>query len=128
MSDRPTRTQLIIARTLKKAEFPDLKAILCQVVKRMGGPKGIAKIMLQEFETAKPGSMQRAMLLQMVMQGAKSVSAKENARDIGLISDDDLETEMLRLIGKLHGPTSGTDSGGEPAANGDKAQEAASDQ
>lgn len=89
-----------IAKAIKGAEFPDLKAILCQYMRIAGGAAGIAKMLKREYNAAKPGSMLRAMILQMILQGAKALTHKESAKDTSLLTDDDLERETQELLAK----------------------------
>lgn len=98
-----------IAETMKDVEFPDLKAILCHFMRKSGGASGVAGMLRREYKAAKEGSMIRAMVLNMILQGAKSVSSKENSRDSSLISDDDIEREAASLLGKVK-PNAGTDN------------------
>lgn len=100
-----------IAEAMKDAEFPDLKAILCEFMSIAGGAKGVARMLKREYLSAKKGSMIRSMILQMILQGAKSVSVKEGARDASLISDDDIDRELKTILnavpktGQYGGPT-----------------------
>lgn len=90
-----------ITEAMDGAEFPDLKAIICQFMRSCGGAKGVARMLKREYRDAKPGSMIRSMILQMILQGAKSVSQNETSRDTSLISDEDLARETEALIGKV---------------------------
>lgn len=89
-----------LAAVLEDAEFPDLKAILCQFMRLSGGANGVARMLKREYKSARPGSTIRAMILQMILQGSKAISAKETTRDNALISDEDLAREMERLVAK----------------------------
>lgn len=90
-----------MAEALKGAAMPDLKSVVCAFAKRCGGADGIAKMLMREYRDAKPGTMIRAMVLQMILQGFKSLSAKEAPRDASLISDEDLNRELTLVLSKL---------------------------
>lgn len=90
-----------VAVAMKDAEFPDLKAILCQFLKLTGGAEGVARMLRREYKSAKPGSMIRSMILQMILQGTKAISQKEAARDASLISDADIERELASIMGSI---------------------------
>ncbi len=86
---------------MHEAIMPDLKAIICAFTRRAGGADGIAKMLLREYRDAKPGTMIRAMVLQMILQGSKAVSAKEQSRDASMISDEDLQKELAAIMGQV---------------------------
>lgn len=90
-----------VAEVMKDAEFPDLKAILCQFLKLTGGAEGVARMLRREYKAAKPGSMIRSMILQMILQGTKAISIKESARDASLISDADIDRELAGILGGI---------------------------
>ncbi len=98
-----------MADAMHHAVMPDLKAIICAFTRRAGGADGVAKMLLREYRDAKPGTMIRAMVLQMILQGSKAVSAKEQSRDASMISDADLQLEVERILDKV--PRSGKYAG-----------------
>lgn len=87
-----------MAEAMEHAEFPDLKSIICAFTRRVGGADGVAKMLIREYRAAKDGSMIRSMILQMILQGSKVISAKEQSRDASMISDEDLNREMTTLL------------------------------
>lgn len=87
-----------LVEALAHAEMPDLKAIICAFMRRSGGADGIAKMLMREYRQAKPGTMIRSMILQMILQGSKVISAKEQSRDESMISDADLDKEVQTIL------------------------------
>ena len=87
-----------MAEAISHAEFPDLKSIICAFTRKVGGAEGVARMLLREYRAAKDGSMIRSMILQMILQGSKTISAKEQSRDASMITDEDLEKEMTTLL------------------------------
>lgn len=99
-----------IAEVMKDAEFPDLRAVICEFMKLAGGAAGVAKMLRSEYRKAKSGSMVRSMILQMILQGAKAVAMKENQSDTSLMNETDLdrmiESKMQKAINaRTPGPT-----------------------
>lgn len=88
-----------MADAMANAELPDLKAIVSAFFRKVGGADGIAKMLLREYNEAKSGTAVRAMILQMILQGSKTIHAKEQARDLTMISDEDLEKELGKIVG-----------------------------
>ena len=105
-----------IGAVMRDAEFPDLKAIICSFMRISGGAQGVAKMLKREYRDAKPGSMIRSMILNMILQGAKSVSGREGARDASTISDEDLNKELLKVLNEV--PKSGKFNSLTDATNG----------
>ena len=105
-----------MASAMHDAIMPDLKSIICAFTRRAGGADGIAKMLLREYRDAKPGTMIRAMVLQMILQGSKAVSAKEASRDASMISDEDLEKEVNAIMNSVprSGKYAGADDGIQP--------------
>jgi len=88
-----------MANALQDAEMPDLKAIICAFTRRVGGADGVARMLMREYRDAKPGSMIRSMILQMILQGSKVISAKEKGKEgLDMVSDEDVNKEIDRLI------------------------------
>lgn len=102
-----------MAEALNNAEMPDLKAIICAFTRKCGGADGIARMLMREYKAAKPGTMIRSMILQMILQGSKAISAKVQSRDESMLSDEDLDREVkvimenVRKTGKYSGPSDG---------------------
>lgn len=106
----PKKTESLIsamADALQDAEMPDLKAIICAFTRRVGGADGIAKMLMREYRAAKDGSMIRTMILQMILQGSKAISAKEQSRDASMVTDADLDKEISKLLSNAKGAASG---------------------
>jgi peptide subunit release factor 1 (eRF1) len=96
-----------MADALKDAEMPDLKSIICAFTRRVGGADGVARMLMREYRAAKEGSMIRSMILQMILQGSKVISAKEQSRDASMISDEDVNKELNRILDSAsHGTAS----------------------
>lgn len=110
--------QLAVALSgaMRDAIMPDLKSIICAFTRRAGGADGIASMLLKEYRSAKPGTMIRAMVLQMILQGSKAVSAKEQSRDASMISDEDLEKEVAAIMKSVPDKTPGAADGIQPTA------------
>lgn len=108
-----SKEQLIdsMAEAMQCAEMPDLKAIICAFLRRSGGADGIARMLMKEYNESKSGSMIRSMILQMILQGSKAISSKEQARDASMISDEDLEKELKKIVNSV--PKSGKYAGAE---------------
>lgn len=94
------KTKLVedMVDAISEAELPSLKAVVCQFMRLVGGAEGLAKMLMKEYNQAKAGTMIRSMILQMILQGTKAVAAKEEARDVSMISDADLNREILTLV------------------------------
>lgn len=89
------------------SEMPDLKAIICAFTRKCGGADGIARMLRREYHAAKPGTMIRSMILQMILQGSKAISAKLQSRDESMISDDDLDKELAVIMANAKLPKAG---------------------
>ena len=107
-----------LGHAMHDAIMPDLKSIICAFTRRAGGADGIAKMLLREYRDAKPGTMIRAMVLQMILQGSKAVSAKEQSRDASMISDEDLQKELEAIMSQVPnaGKYAGVADGIQPGA------------
>lgn len=100
MADKPK------SNVLDNAEFPELKAVVCHFARLCGGAKGVARMLKREYKAAPEGSMLRTMIMQLLVNSIKAVSAKEMAKDVSLISDDDLQAEINKLTAKVQKPAS----------------------
>ncbi len=99
-----------MADAMQHAEMPDLKAIICAFTRKCRGADGIASMLLREYKAAKPGTMIRCMILQMILQSSKAISSKMQARDESMISDDDLDRELATIMSHAKPPkTEATD-------------------
>lgn len=86
-----------MVEALKHAEMPDLKAIICAFMRLAGGAEGIARMLRREYKQAKPGSMIRSLILQMILNGSKAISAKQQSRDESMLTDEDIEKEVRAI-------------------------------
>lgn len=93
-----------MADAMKHAIMPDLKSIICAFTRLAGGASGVAGMLMREYKDAKPGTMIRSMILQMILQGSKAVAAKESSRDASMISDEDLDKEVKTILGNVRTP------------------------
>lgn len=67
-----------------------------------GGPQVLAKMMLEEFVNARPGSAIRQRLLDSVLRMMTVASSQVGqSEEIDLIADDDLEAELQRLLKEM---------------------------
>jgi hypothetical protein len=86
---------------LQSADLPDLKGVVCAFFQEVGGQKAYARLLVREFRRSKVGSMIRARILEMILHATKTMSAREGAKDVQLLSDADLDRELMKMLSKI---------------------------
>lgn len=116
-TNSPDQIELLasITEVMKDADFPDLKSIICEFMRISGGAEGVAKMLKREYNRAKAGSMVRSMILQMILQGAKAVAAKDDRSGTDMMSDEDIEdaikSKVAKAVSAANGRTPGPSAG-----------------
>lgn len=87
----------------QKVEDPRYEDLAAHFFAAAGGTAAVAKLLHDEFMAAKPGGMLRQRILDMVLRSAKYGSEKAAPLDPGMLDDQDLERELLDLLGKVAG-------------------------
>ena len=91
----------MMSKAMGTAQLPDLKAIVCSFFNQLGGHDAFAQLLIEQFRAAKPGSMIKARITEMILQAAKVITSKEAARDVNLLTDEDLQKELRLLLGSV---------------------------
>ena len=78
---------------------PQLAEIAAHFFQRAGGARAVARLLYEEFTAARPGSIIRQRILDMILRVTKFANEKSvKPDDLGLLNDDDLETELTEAI------------------------------
>src|SRR5262245_65541952 len=79
---------------------PQVGELIAHFMALAGGPRALAKMLMQEFLAAKTGSHTRTRLLETVLKMLATANAQLGGglEEIDLIGTDDLEAEAARLI------------------------------
>lgn len=83
---------------LGELKQPDLAELVAYFFKAAGGVKAVATLLYEEFVAAKPGSLIRQRIMELVLRNARHVSERLSPDDMGMLSEADLDSEILRLI------------------------------
>jgi hypothetical protein len=83
-------------------QIPAMVELVSHFMALAGGPQVLAKMMLEEFVNARPGSAIRQRLLDSVLRMMTVASSQVGqSEEIDLIADDDLEAELQRLLKEM---------------------------
>lgn len=83
-------------------QIPAMVELVSHFMALAGGPQVLAKMMLEEFVNARPGSAIRQRLLDSVLRMMTVASSQVGqSEEIELIADDDLEAELQRLLKEM---------------------------
>lgn len=88
----------LLREAIRHADLPDLKVVVCSFFRQIGGPDQFAKILIDEFKKAKPGTKLRATIMHMMLQASKVLIDKEKSSDASLLTDEDLDKELRELV------------------------------
>jgi hypothetical protein len=100
---------------LGEIKQPDLAELVAYFFHVAGGTKSVAKLLHDEFVAARPGTLIRQRILELVLRNARHVSDKFAPDDLGLLDESDLEQEVLKLMPKTE-EVSDAGPGGQTAA------------
>ena len=77
---------------------PQLAEISAHFFQMAGGPRKVALMLFTEYLAAKRGSMIRQRILDMILRTTKYANDKGGGSDLSLLSDDDLEKELILAL------------------------------
>ncbi len=101
---RPTEVPDKIKKALTgDLKDPQVREIAAHFFHIAGGPKAVALLLYQEFEASKPGSLMRQRILQLVLNATKYANEQAGRGpldELGLLSEQDIEREILSLLEK----------------------------
>ena len=81
---------------------PQLAELVCCFFEEAGGTRAVAKLLYREFKAAKPGTLTRQRILDMILRGMKFANEKNPGRnDLGVLTDDDLTRELESVVSRL---------------------------
>lgn len=84
---------------IEATTLPHVSTVLEHVMEMFGGSEGYAKCVMSEFLAARPGSVQRQKLLDMVLRLTNKVTDSGAARvPLKHLTDEDLEREIQRRL------------------------------
>lgn len=84
---------------------PTLEEFLELFFTAAGGAKAVAAMLFTEFHAARPGSLLRTRVLEMVVRAMKHTEGKDKTVEMGLLSDDDLDREVEQRLESLNART-----------------------
>lgn len=82
------------------AQVPHLSELVERFYEMVGGPRGFAQLLHEEWLAAKPGSMQRARIMEMILRMHGSIKDLTTKDELGFLSEDDLVREMYACLGQ----------------------------
>lgn len=78
---------------------PDLGRFLSAFFRQAGGEEAVAVMMYDEFVNAKPGSIVRQRILDMILRSTRTLQADTlDMDDLGVLSEEDLQRELDRIL------------------------------
>ena len=79
--------------------------VLCEEIMNVfGGARGFSNLLMYQFVTSKPGSMNRTKILQMVLAFHQKVMASGKAnKDTSLLTDEELDQELKSRLAGITG-------------------------
>lgn len=81
---------------------PQVAELVAHFFTAAGGTKAVALLLYQEFTAARPGSITRQRILDMILRGVRFANEKQGVRDdLGLLAEEDLARELEDVIGGL---------------------------
>jgi len=98
------RTQLVRQAMTEadKSYGHHLDEVLWFFIEQSGGPRGFGKLLLEEFKSAKSGSVTRQRILDMLLGLARFIEKQRpSAPDLGTVSMEDLQREFQFLSRKV---------------------------
>lgn len=81
---------------------PTVEEFLEHFFNAAGGPKLVAKMLYTEFLSARPGSMLRTRVLEMIVRALKYNEGKDKTVEMGLLDDNDLESMIQTRMQSLN--------------------------
>ncbi len=83
-------------------QVPQVAELVSHFVAAAGGPRAMAKMMMQEYLHAKPGSIIRQRLLDSVLRLMNFANQQiQTVDEIDLLSEDDLKVQLEELVGEI---------------------------
>ncbi len=84
------------------AEAPRMEDVVAHFFHAVGGPRAFARVLHEEFMSAKPGSLIRSRVLDMVLRSLKfSNERAPNLGDLSLMGDEDLARAAEEIMGRM---------------------------
>jgi hypothetical protein len=80
----------------------DVREVSYEFMKQVGGPKGLVRLIMLEYNESKVGGLARARILDIMMRLFQSTSPKGGSGDLGHMTEADLELilkEKLAAVG-----------------------------
>ncbi len=93
--------RLLTLATSHKA--PTVEEFLEHFFGAAGGPKAVAKMLFAEFAGAKPGSLLRTRVLEMVVRALRYNEGKDKVVEMGLLSDEDIDAMIEQRMANMQG-------------------------
>jgi hypothetical protein len=122
---KPKKIPASVRRALAGAgvQIPQVAELVSHFMAAAGGALALAKMLLEEYLNAKPGSIIRQRILDSVLRMLNIANqAMGGSEEIDLVNDADLESELKRLMEQMPdgeeeaGPAEGAGANpGEPA-------------
>lgn len=84
-----------------KIEEPRLDELVGAIIHAMGGTKGAALFIVQEINSSTSGSALRKGLMDMLLRSLKAIADRSQPGDVSLLSDKDLDREMVDLAQRM---------------------------
>lgn len=103
MPSKKTRVPDGVKRAIAQgADAPRMEDVVAHFFHAVGGPRAFASILEEEFRSAKPGSLIRSRVLDMVLRSLKfSNERAPNLGDLSLMGDEDLARTAEELINRM---------------------------
>jgi len=100
--DRAVETAEKKVKAIMRSELsklPQVAEVLSYFLHYAGGPSELARLLWEEFKSAKPGSSIKQRTLDMIVKMLTFVNATEGTkRDTEHMEDDEIEREMLEIV------------------------------
>lgn len=97
---KPKKLPAAVRRTIAEgATLPHAGELVAHFVAMAGGTRELAKVLWEEFQSARQGSIIRQRTLDMILRQLAAVTAGLGSHDeMDLLATEDLERELLRLM------------------------------
>jgi|SRR5467141_659513 len=95
---------------------PQLSDLAFHFFAACGGTQKVAEMLYEDYLAAKPGSMSRTRIIEIILYSVKFVNQTKGLKDLSALPDDDLDHALGKFLGvseiEVDGPSS-VDTNGE---------------
>lgn len=107
-----SKTSDVVKKILALRESPmDLAKITTEWLSLVGGAKGVAERLENEYKHSKPGGLARSRILELILKLTEKSFADRRVADMSLLATKDLEKLVIHYLAKVNDGETGKNEG-----------------